>query len=314
MTKRKTLEKKKKSKVADAGYRVLESLSELVKRPVSTQEILLLLEEKTDKVYRKEVINKYLNTLKLLNIELVKVKEQYYLEHGLERIEYNEKDLSLLEFIKKYVTSLNTETFKDTILESLQIIEKSFSINTCEIIKNTDIKPYKPVKQVKIKDVNVKKFEKYCLDHQKAELVYKESSDGRLVSYRILPLNVVYKKGRAFLVGYCYSSNSYKEFVIENIIESKQEPQKSYANSPSAVTFKLTGRLAKSYVHKKGDVTIEQDLENHEYIIISNKIEDKDLLLRRLIRYVDSCEILYPKVMREKMLLLVKEMEEIYAG
>lgn len=314
MTKRKTPEKKKKSKVADAGYRVLESLSELVKRPVSTQEILLLLEEKTDKVYRKEVINKYLNTLKLLNIELVKVKEQYYLEHGLERIEYNEKDLSLLEFIKKYVTSLNTETFKDTILESLQIIEKSFSINTCEIIKNTDIKPYKPVKQVKIKDVNVKKFEKYCLDHQKAELVYKESSDGRLVSYRILPLNVVYKKGRAFLVGYCYSSNSYKEFIIENIIESKQEPQKSYANSPSAVTFKLTGRLAKSYVHKKGDVTIEQDLENHEYIIISNKIEDKDLLLRRLIRYVDSCEILYPKVMREKMLLLVKEMEEIYAG
>ena len=81
-------------------------------------------------------------------------------------------------------------------------------------------------------------------------------------------------------------------------------------NSTGAVTFKLTGRLAHSYVLKEGDIVIQHETDS---IIVSNSIEDKDLLLKRLIRYYDACEILYPTVMREKMLNLINEMENLYA-
>jgi len=87
----------------------------------------------------------------------------------------------------------------------------------------------------------------------------------------------------------------------------------SFSNSPGSVTFKLTGRLARAYKLKEGENIIEYDLKKKKYIIVSNKTQDKDLLLRRLIRYFGSCEILYPKAMKEKMLTLVEEMEKIYA-
>ena len=83
-------------KVADAGYRVLESLKELAKRPVSPQELVQMIEDKTDNVFRKEIVHKYINTFKLLNIELVKIRDKYYLERGVERIEFDEKLFSII--------------------------------------------------------------------------------------------------------------------------------------------------------------------------------------------------------------------------
>lgn len=300
-------------KVADAGYRVLESLKELAKRPLSPQELVQMIEDKTDNVFRKEIVHKYINTFKLLNIELVKIRDKYYLERGVERIEFDEKDLSVIEFLTKYVDKMRHETFKETIFEAFQIIEKSFSQSTCSLIKTKTIKPYKPRKPVKIKDDNVRLYEKYCNEHLKIDLKYKENDSCKEDKYLVAPCNIAYKHGRAVLVGYCYNTNSHKEFILDNITEANQTPQMSFSNSPGSVTFKLTGRLARAYKLKEGENIIEYDLKKKKYIIVSNKTQDKDLLLRRLIRYFGSCEILYPKSMKEKMLTLVEEMEKIYA-
>lgn len=174
-------------KVADAGYRVLESLKELAKRPVSPQELVQMIEDKTDNVFRKEIVHKYINTFKLLNIELVKIRDKYYLERGVERIEFDEKDLSVIEFLTKYVDKMRHETFKETIFEAFQIIEKSFSQSTCSLIKTKTIKPYKPRKPVKIKDDNVRLYEKYCNEHLKIDLKYKENDSCKEDKYLVAP-------------------------------------------------------------------------------------------------------------------------------
>ena len=94
------------------------------------------------------------------------------------------------------------------------------------------------------------------------------------------------------------------------ITDVKQKPQKQVKGSPSSVLFKLKGRLAKSYMLKKGEMLLET---GDDFIIISNKNEDRELLIRRLLRYYDKCEILYPKTCRERIVELINEMEAMYA-
>ena len=69
------------SKINNAGYRLIELLKELIKHPLSMEELLEIVEDTSDNSYRKELINKYLNTLKLLNLPVVKQKDnKYYIQ------------------------------------------------------------------------------------------------------------------------------------------------------------------------------------------------------------------------------------------
>ena len=66
---------------------------------------------------------------------------------------------------------------------------------------------------------------------------------------------------------------------LKNITEAHQTPQVSTINLAGSVTFKLKNRLASSYRLKEGECVIEQGVD---YIIVSNNLEDKDLILKRL--------------------------------
>lgn len=296
-------------KITNAGYRVLELLKELARRPLSPAELLNIIEEKTDNSYRKELVNKYLNTLKLLNISICKVKDKYCLEKSLEPINFDKMDLSVLKFMQNYMNKLQCPIYKDKLSETMQIIEQNFSDNTYALLQDKSIKAYIPYFNTTVHDENVKIFEKYCVDKLKLEIEYADKPK-EFQTYKVAPLKIIYKKGQAILLAYCFATNAHKEFLLCNIINSQQLPQMTTLASPSSVTFKLKNRLAQAYKLKKGESVIEY---GRDYIIVSNKLEDKELLIKRLIRYFDSCEILYPKIMKENMLNLLDEMEKLYA-
>ena len=46
------------SKINNAGYRLIELLKELIKHPLSMEELLEIVEDTSDNSYRKELINK----------------------------------------------------------------------------------------------------------------------------------------------------------------------------------------------------------------------------------------------------------------
>ena len=298
-----------KTKISNAGDRMLEVLKALSQKPLCTQEILEYLEETIDINYRKEIILKYINTMKLLNIDITKVQGKYTLRKSLECIDFSKRDLSVLEFIKKYIEKINQDNLKDNILETLQIIEQNFSENTLELINNTHIRTYRPLKPLQIKDKNIEQFEKFCRDELKLEITYKNENSAQNNTYIIAPLHLIYKKGIAILIAYCSQSNEYKEFLLNNISEIKQLPQKHIQGVAPTVLFKLKNRLAKSYILKKGETVLEM---GKDYLIVSNKGEDKELLTRRLMRYYDQCEILYPKTFRKNFVDIIDAMEKLY--
>lgn len=298
------------NKINNAGYRLIELLKELMKKPLDVYELLTIVEDTSDNSYRKELINKYLNTLKLLNIPVVKQKDKYYIQRGIDNIDFNENDLSVLKLIENALPQIQSPEIKQNLEEALQIIEQNFSQNTDNLIQTKEIKPFITNFKLALYDENIKKFEKFCKDKLKLSLKYKNETTGQIEQYNLAPVKIIYKNSNASLIGYYYGTNSYKEFLLKNIIEAHQMPQVSTINLSGSVTFKLKNRLAYSYKLKEGETIIEHGMD---YIIVSNNLEDKDLILRRLIRYYDNCEILYPKAMKENMLQLIEDMESLYA-
>lgn len=132
----------KNKKIPDSGARVLEVLKALSKQPLSSAEILSLLEEKSNKVFRKEIVPKYLNTIKLLGIKISKHKNKYYLDKSISCIDFSKTDLSILKFIEKYATALKLRTLDENLDKTLQVIEKNFSKQTEDLYKNTTNRAY----------------------------------------------------------------------------------------------------------------------------------------------------------------------------
>ena len=299
----------KNKKIPDSGARVLEVLKALSKQPLSSAEILSLLEEKSNKIFRKEIVPKYLNTIKLLGIKISKHKNKYYLDKSISCIDFSKTDLSMLKFIEKYATALKLRTLDENLDRTLQVIEKNFSKQTEDLYKNTTIRAYYTKKVISAKNDSLQKFEKYCKDGLKIELTYKPDKNLPEQIYKISPIKILYKKGNAVLIAYDCVNNVYKEFIIDFITHSQQSPQKNSRDFTNSVTFKLKDRLAKSYILKEGEKILEY---GKDFIVVSNRKEDRDMLTRRLARYFDKCEVLYPQDMRQKMIDYINNIEKLY--
>lgn len=301
----------KDKKIAETSIRVLDLLKNLCKNPLDAEEIMQEIEENSEKIYRKEIVTKYLNTLKLLGLKISKINNKYTLENTLEKTDFSKEELSLIKFLEKYSKDTNQESLHTNICEALQIIQKSFSKETTDLIKDENIKIYKLKNHNPTHDINLKIYEKYCKEDLKIEIVYKDLSDNTEKKYKVTPIKIKYKKDNPLLVCYDFKENVYREFLIKNITQSFQTPQKNTKDYPSSVTFKLKGKLAKNYVLKNDEKVIEQ---NKDCIVVSNNKEDRNILLRRLIRYYDKCEVLYPKEFRNSMIQKLQEIENLYKG
>lgn len=296
-------------KIAVSGYRVLELLKALSNSSLSTQEMLEILEEKTDNVYRKELVTKYLNTLKLIGFDIEKIKDKYVLKKGIKQVDFSYKDLSVLCFLSQYVREIPIENLQKNLHMIMDTVQKSYSENTLVRIKNSTIKSFVSKNQIVAKNKFVERYEKYCDEGLKLVIEYRNDKNSESKIYKIVPIKIVYKKRKIFLIAYDCTNNEYKEFLSDLILSEEQTPQKSSQCFASTVTFKLSGRLGKSYVLKNNECILES---NKDYIIVSNKKEDKNLLIRRLARYYDKCEILYPKSCREEMVSYLESIESVY--
>lgn len=295
-------------KIPSSGTRLLELLKALVKGPLSSGELLKVVEEYSDNIYRPEVVNKYLNTLKLLGFEIVKRNGKYHLLKGIDRVDYSEMDLSLLKFLQKYSLELSMPMFAENLNEAIQFVERTFSSSTQKFIQENKVPVYLPKIRTKKENKEASQYEKYCKDGLKLNIIYALNK-GEEENYKVIPLKVVHKNGKTILVAYDSQNCVYKEFVLECIKEVVQLPQKQSGSYSMSVTFKLKNRLAKSYLLKSGERVIEL---GKDFIVVSNQNEDRDFLIRRLARYFDQCEVLYPKEFRQKMVDFIEATEKLY--
>ena len=122
-----------------------------------------------------------------------------------------------------------------------------------------------------------------------------------------IPLAIVENGEKVFFK--IYHEAREKLILVDRVNGIKITDTKFLKPNLSNVVFKIRGDLAKRY-------TLHEDEEIIEYgsgeITVSCKPEGKDILLSRLLRYDNCCEIIFPKDYREDMKNIIKTSLENY--
>lgn len=250
-------------------------------------------------------LNKYINTLKIFGIKIIKEKNKYKLCSSLYSMDFTLADIKSLSLLMASVKDFSEINLADEIKSFASEIQKRMNnhdkatLSALNNISGYDFSFY----YSGIKD-QIKKCEQICKDGYQADLTYK--SDGKEYHCICNPKEVIYDSKTAYLKAYDTTKKQNLEIPIGNIIELKESHCKvTSLEINTTVVYKLKGRLAKTYKLKDNEYSTGID-ENGDYTVV-NKNEPFDRLIKRLLRYGACCEIVSPKFVREQMIQCIKD-------
>lgn len=298
----------KTSKYCETSVRVIETLLLLLNNKLSTNDILNYFRNiyPESKINNKEVILKYLNTLKVAGYEIQKDKEKYFINTSPKQIKFSQRELEAKIFLENIIAQFPNTKNKIKIQKLLQNIEKYYQKSNNE---NIDY----PQLNLNIETNNIKnlieELEQYCNDKQKLKIEIKNSPENKIIT--VTPLEIIFKKDHFVFSTYSQTTGTIINIPLNKIIKVEQYPTITSASAPlSTISFELKDRLAKAYNLKDGERII--DIKPNGNIVISNNLEDKNELIERLLRYGKYCEIITPKTVRDEMKAILKNALENY--
>lgn len=254
------------------------------------------------------VLNKYLNTLKVFGLNVVKENNKFILKNSLYSMSFTEDDLKTIGIL----TKLSQNFPEKEISQNIQKFLKELYFRMCEEDKNK-------LKNIS-KNYNFSFFysniedkinfcEEICKENFVVIVIYlKENTEQKCKCY---PKEIIYEPNEAFLKVYEPNSHENINIPISKILTIAKQPQ--IANSTeltTTVVYKLKNRLAKTYKIKENEYSDGLDPDGN--LVIINKNEPFDILLQRLMRYSFNCEIISPKHLREKMIQRINQTLENY--
>lgn len=293
----------KPDKNFDTGLRILEVLKILQNKDVSKNDIINELKNNNlfESVYTPEAFIKYFNTFELIGLVIEKEKNVYKLKNSLLKVSLSKNEIDVLVDLVRYIKKLHNKKIETAIKNLIYKFIKYTDTNTQEIVLKT-------LQEI---DCNMNGnnntigfLEKLLYDNQLVTITYYKN---KFVQDNItITIKEIIEKNNDIII-VCYDSSKLrnKKIYLSSIISIKQSPQKSsnsqYLNS---VVFRLYGRLASLYKLKTSETVLDF---SKDYITVSNTEEDKDILLRRLLKYGESCKIIKPQSIQKEFISLTND-------
>ncbi len=293
----------KPDKNFDTGLRILEVLKILQNKDVSKNDIINELKNNNlfESVYTPEAFIKYFNTFELIGLVIEKEKNVYKLKNSLLKVSLSKNEIDVLVDLVRYIKKLHNKKIETAIKNLIYKFIKYTDTNTQEIVLKT-------LQEI---DCNMNGnnntigfLEKLLYDNQLVTITYYKNKfiqDNITVTIK----EIIEKNNDIIIVCYDSSKSRNKKIYLSSIISIKQSPQKAsnsqYLNS---VVFRLYGRLASLYKLKTSETVLDF---SKDYITVSNTEEDKDILLRRLLKYGESCKIIKPQIMQKEFISLTND-------
>lgn len=298
------------TKASETAVRALEVLKLLSFEEKTQDEIIkhIFQAKKSDYELRKDSLYKYLNTFKLFGINVIRNKGKYTLSNLPLNIDFTEKEIETIKFLYSYAQEICPA---DTANQFKLLLNKLLKSSNQEILLETvDIKNYLKKLKLSTNKENIEKFGMLCKEKQRISFLYRNSVLNETQKFVVEPIEVIATPMGEILKAFNPDIAEVQNFQIEDITELKQLPTMVKSMSVrNAVTFELKGRLALAYELKKGERVIKKEKSS---LIVSNSEEDKEELMKRLLRYGVSCEILYPKVFKDRFLNLIDRIKAVY--
>ena len=278
--------KKLAQKRNQSSTHVLKTLLALMQGEYAMSDLVQKLNrDEGEVVFNNSVISKYINTCRYCGFEIPKIQNKYYVARipfGLDLLLSDIKLMDVMQSLVKSEMSERSQKYMDS------FISKILHFSNKEI---------KPIEKTSTLDL-IQLFERAVANNRKIRLMFKNRN-----ILECIPLSISKEGGKIFF-------NVYKK-RIRNIDISRlsgiEQLDRQYVNpqeGDQVTVFKLKGGLAKRYEARENErVEVNPD----GTITVYNKNENEELLLSRLMRYDDKCEILNPKTYRADMKALITE-------
>ena len=290
--------------IVPSGYRILYVLLLLLEGEFSQKEINKKLSSHPfiEKAFTKDTLLKIINTLKVSGFKINKKDNKYFISEIPWKSDLAKKHLDTFVELGSFVKDLGQEelleNYKFFGKNLLRYLSQSKFVGTLAGINTEE---------------NIK-YQKYLQLIKKIEQAKKNGCRLKIISenenYVFDSFFMEYEPSAVFINGYSVKEHENKKINIAEIKTIKQLPQKSSGMSfPSCVTFKIKGRLVKSYNLRGHEKLIEFDTEQ---LVIANKGEDKKVLLKRLLKYKNLCEIITPESFRDEFVTMLKKILQTY--
>ena len=274
-----------------SSIQVIKTLKLLMQGDYSMNELVELLNQNEEEpIFNNSVISKYINTCRFCGIQIPKVKNKYYvakLPFGLELTPIDTDLLNNLKFV------IENDFAKKWGLVFNKFAEK---LNR---YSNTDIQT---VNKDNFK-LSYELFERAVSQKRKIKLIFKNR-----LEQECIPISISHARGKNFFIVF---NKRIRQIDINRLsgIQVTDNRYNEVFDGNQTVIYKLRGGLAKRYEARENEI-IEQNSDGT--ITVTNRNENKEYLLSRLLRYDDKCEILQPKYFREEMKALLDDMLKNY--
>lgn len=264
-----------------SSMQVLKTLQVLLQGNYTMQELVSILNEnENEPLFNNSVISKYINTCRYCGIDIPKIHNKYFVASMPFGLELDVKDTDLLErlqnIIRQEMSKKNNKIFDGFIEKINRFSNKKIS----RVEKATY-------------QISVEMFERAIKEKRKIRLMFKNKA-----IWDCIPLNIAENKGKNF---FHVLANGHEKMVdterVSGIEVLSDKFVKNY--SEQVVVFELKTPLAQRYSLRENERLIKPF--DGQSITVSNHGEGKEILLSRLLRYDDKCEIINPKAYREEM-------------
>lgn len=288
------------SRMHNASVRVLNLLKILIKNDIDIKTLNKNLKKTFDDIEAPETFLKYFATLDFSGLKIKKINKKYSLCSYLLQFNFSEEEINLLALIYEFFGQSCIECERLELNEFINTIKKTMNEKDRYIFseKLSNIE----VSELSFLSKEAQKYQEYIDLSQKLRITYHGKK------YTVEPKNAVIEDGKIFLEVYCFQEYCCKKFLTEDIESLEILPTKvTNCGLTESIVFEVKGKLMDNY--RLRDYEKIQTFSEDSMVII-NYGEDRDLLLKRLLKYGSNCKILTPKSFQEEFLSTVRRMKE----
>lgn len=251
-------------------------------------------------------MNKYINTLKVFGIKLVKENNnKYKILSNLYSLDFTLEDLKSLSILLNSIENFPDENVVEninTFITNIKLrMNKNDKLTLNNLLTNSEYDfsfYYSNIKE------QIEQCQQICKENFMIYLIYLKN--GQKVQSKCNPKEVIFASRTAYLKVYDVAQRQILEIPISSILSIARLPQMvNKVEMSSTVVYKLKNRLAKTYKLKENEYSDGFDEQGN--LVVINKNETQDKLLQRLMRYSFNCEIISPKALRQEMIKRINQ-------
>ena len=246
-------------------------------------------------IFEQETILKYIRTLKKAGFVFEKSGRKNYTLTSIP-ISLNETDVNALENIFEVMGN-------NFSMKNAKITEKLLKISPESLRLALHHASYN--KQVSA----LQELEKYLKDNLRLEVSVGKTNKNRKTI--IFELQDLFLQGNGiFLKGYSVTGKMPLVLPFENITKIIQTPVKNrFLFGDKEAVVKFSFKMSKSYNLKAGEQILKK---TKDFLEIKTNYYDEETFFKKILRYVDSCEILQPYYLRENFIGYIKNLYQMY--